>query len=367
MSSGKEQSFLTQTNVFAAAFFVVLIFLLYQAALLLAPFSKALIWAGLIALILFPIYRRLAGLLGGRRGLAAGIMTAATFFVVIVPMVLLFSALTVQVAEIYRSASLSIQSGEWMATWERVKASRWGSFLAHPLIASLNVQDFVIKGLRDMSGGLASQVGEAIRNTLVMIVNFLLMLFALFFFFRDGGTYYEKIMSILPFRTKLKETITQKLRDTFSAVINGMFLIALFQGLMAGLGYAIFGVPFAVLWAFLTAFTALLPVGGATLVWVPASAYLFFTQSPLSGILLALWGLLLVSLPDNFLRPILIGRKANLPTFILFIAILGGLKVYGVFGILFGPIVVSLLTAFIAIYREEYAESRPRGRSSGRR
>jgi predicted PurR-regulated permease PerM len=92
------------------------------------------------------------------------------------------------------------------------------------------------------------------------------------------------------------------------------------------------------------------------LVWVPGALYLYFNGATLQGVLLAIWGALLISLPDNFLKPLLIGRKAKLPTFLLFIGILGGLQVYGFLGILFGPLVVTLLTAFVQIYREEYAE-----------
>jgi predicted PurR-regulated permease PerM len=135
-----------------------------------------------------------------------------------------------------------------------------------------------------------------------------------------------------------------------------VFLIALGQGIMTGIGFALFRVPFAVFWGFLAAFLALLPIGGAALVWIPGALFLLLTGETLRGVLLAVWGAVLVSLPDNFLKPMLIGRKAKLPAFFLLLGILGGLQVYGFLGILFGPLVVTLLTAFVQIYREEYAE-----------
>jgi predicted PurR-regulated permease PerM len=125
---------------------------------------------------------------------------------------------------------------------------------------------------------------------------------------------------------------------------------------MTGVGFFVFRMPFSIFWGFLAAVLALLPVGGAALVWVPGAAYLYLTGSTLQGILLAAWGLVLVSLPDNFLKPLIIGKKAKIPTFILFIALLGSLQAFGVLGILFGPVIVSLLAAFIQIYREEYAD-----------
>ena len=105
----------------------------------------------------------------------------------------------------------------------------------------------------------------------------------------------------------------------------------------------------------LAAVLALLPVGGAALVWLPGALYLFITDATVRGVLLATWGTFLVSLPDNFIKPLLIGKRAKLPTFFLFLGILGGLQVYGFLGILFGPLIVTLLTAFVQIYREEFS------------
>ena len=182
------------------------------------------------------------------------------------------------------------------------------------------------------------------------------MLLSLFFLFRDGERWYASVTRLLPFTQDQQQAIARRFQDTFSAVVNGVFLVALLQGVMTGIGLALFGVPFPVLWGFLAAILALLPIGGAALIWVPAAVYLYLTGSAVSSILLAVWGVVLVSLPDNFLKPLLIGRKAKIPTFLLFIGILGGLQVYGFLGIFAGPLVVTLLTAFVQIYREEFVE-----------
>jgi predicted PurR-regulated permease PerM len=163
------------------------------------------------------------------------------------------------------------------------------------------------------------------------------------------------VADLLPFTAKQKESMARKFMDTFNAVITGLFFIALLQGLMTGIGFALFGVPFPVLWGFLAAFLALLPIGGTALVWIPGAIYLFLTGATIKALLLAVWGIVLVSLPDNLLKPVIIGKKANIPTFFLFIAILGGIQTFGFLGILFGPVVVTLLTAFVQIYREEFA------------
>jgi predicted PurR-regulated permease PerM len=180
------------------------------------------------------------------------------------------------------------------------------------------------------------------------------MLFSLFVFFLRGEEYYRAAMDLLPFTHEQKQSVARKLYDTFAAVINGVFLIALLQGFLTGIGFALFGVPLAVLWGFVAAVLALLPVGGAALVWVPGVIFLFAQDATGKAALLLIWGLAVVSLVDNILKPLLIGRKAKIPMFILFLALLGGLQVYGALGLLFGPLVVTLLMTFIQIYRDEY-------------
>jgi predicted PurR-regulated permease PerM len=342
--------------LFAVVFFGLFLLLLYQMGRLLMPLLSPLLWAAIITLALYPVYKRVEALVKGRKGLAAGIMTLVALLLVIGPAVALLIVLSGQAVHIYQWASSVIQSGKLAEVWSGLTSSFLEPLLSHPALVGLDLKGLFLKGLGEFSSGLTSHLGGMLRNTLVFIVDIVIMLFALFFFFRDGAAYYSSSLELLPFTRRQKEAIARKFADTFSAVINGVFLIALLQGAMTGIGFVVFGVPFAVFWGFLAAGLALLPVGGAALVWAPGAAYLYLGGSTLPGLLLAVWGLALVSLPDNFLRPLIIGRKAKLPTFVLFIALLGGLQLYGILGILFGPLVVTLLTAFVQIYREEYAE-----------
>jgi predicted PurR-regulated permease PerM len=356
LNSRQKPPFFTRSHIFAAVFFALFVFLLYQAARLLLPFLSALLWAGIITLALYPPYRRLLALVRERAALAAGVMTIVTAFLIIGPAIAVLTALASQAADLYHWTSDLLKSGRLAGIWESFLNSPYGALLDHPAIKELDLHGFFIEHLDELSSGLAVQVGGILKNTLLLVANLLIMIFALFFFFRDGEKHYQSVINLLPFTTEQKEGMARKFMDTFNAVIAGVFFIALLQGLLTGIGLAVFGVPFPALWGFLAAFLALLPVGGATLVWVPGAIYLFVTGATLKGILLVAWGVLLVSTPDNFLKPIIIGKKAKIPTFFLFIAILGGIKAYGFLGILFGPVVVTLLTAFVQIYREEFAE-----------
>jgi predicted PurR-regulated permease PerM len=348
--------FITRAHLFALAFFGVFIFLLYQMARLLAPFSAALLWAAIITLALHPLHQRVLRLLKGKPGAASAIMTLITLLAVIGPAIAVLVVFAGQAVDLYQSALQGIQSGKFLELWNRITTSLTEHLRALPLLSGIDVTGLAMKGLGEVSTGIAGQVGFLINETLVLAIDLAVMLVALFFFFRDGESYYRSVMDMLPFSAEHKQSISRRTHDTFKAVINGVFLIALLQGIMTGAGFALFGIPFPVFWGFCAALLALLPIGGAALVWVPGAAFLFFTGSKVSSILFFAWGLILVSLPDNFLKPALIGRKAKLPSFFLFIGILGGLKVYGILGVLFGPLVVTLFMVFVQLYREEYGE-----------
>jgi predicted PurR-regulated permease PerM len=352
-----SEPFLSRSHIFTIAFFGIFLFLLYEMGRLIAPFSADLIWAGIISLALYPLYRRVLTLLRGRAGLTAGIMTLVTLLIVIGPAIALLAVLASQTVDLYQWAAEGISSGAAIEFWQKATSAISQKTMHYPFLAQLDLKGILIKGLSQFSSSLASQVGTVLKDSLLLVIHLFIMLTVLFFFFKNGENYYRTAMDLFPFSGEQKQAIARKLHDTFTAVINGIFLIALGQGMMTGIGFAVFGVPFPVFWGFLAAILALLPVGGASLVWIPGALYLLISGLPVKGILLALWGIVLVSLPDNFLKPLVIGKKANIPTLFLFLGILGGLQAYGFFGILFGPLIVTLLTAFIQIYRDEFSET----------
>jgi predicted PurR-regulated permease PerM len=282
-------------------------------------------------------------------------MTTVALLLIIGPAITMLVILASQSVDLYEWASDIVRTGGITETWERFLQTPLGQLASQLPLDGVELKTKALKSFGDLSSDLASQLGALLKNTLLLALNLIILLIALFFFFRDGERYYHSVLALLPFTDKQKEGIARRFHDTFTAVLNGVFLIAMIQGFLTGVGFALFGVAFPVFWGFAAAVMALFPVGGAALVWIGGAAYLFLTHQTLHGILLAVWGALLVSLPDNFLRPLIIGRKAKIPTFLLFIGILGGIRAYGFLGILFGPVVVTLLLAFANIYREEFA------------
>lgn len=354
MTTGKPV--VTRGHVFAAVFFALFIFLLYQGGQILAPFLSSLLWSAIITLALYGPYQRLLSALGGRATIAASIMTGLAILVIIGPAVAVLVALSSQAVDLYQWAAAMVRTNGIAGLWDQLMQTRLGLLAGQLPLDWPDLRGQVISGFGDLSSLLATSIGVLLKNSLLILLNVLITVIALFFFFRDGASYYQAVLRLFPFSQAQKEAIATRFHDTFTAVINGVFLIAILQGAVSGIGFAIFGVPFPVFWGAMAAIMALFPIGGAAVVWAGGAAYLALTGRTVPGILLAVWGGLLVSLPDNFLRPLIIGRKAKLPTFLLFIGILGGIRVYGFLGILFGPVVVTLLLAFVTIYREEFAE-----------
>lgn len=352
-----QPPFMSRPSLFALAFFGVFLFLLYQMLRLLAPFGSALLLAAMIAVALHPIHSWLVKRLREHQKLSALIMTFFVILLIIGPAITLFGVLTTQAVDVYQGITGGMQAGNLPEAWTEI-IDRFSRRIAeYPHLSTVDIKGFLFKSLGDVSSGLAAQLGSLLKNTFILAVDLMVMLIALFFFFLNGDNYYRFLIDMLPFSSEHKKAVAGKVHDTFMAVINGVFLIALVQGVLTGVGFALFGLPVPVFWGSLAAIVALFPVGGAAIVWLPGVLFLYVKGSVIKSILLLFWGLVFVTLPDNIVKPILIGRKAKIPTFFLFISILGGLSAYGVFGILLGPIVVTLLTAFIQIYREEYANN----------
>jgi predicted PurR-regulated permease PerM len=219
----------------------------------------------------------------------------------------------------------------------------------------LDAASLAVDATRWMSQQLAGQTAALAKNALLTLVNFILMLTALFFFFRDGERMAAAVRDLLPMSEQNKNTVFERTYDTLTAVVQSMLLNAVAQGVLGGIGYwLIGGLTLSVLLGFLTAIASLVPMAGAMAIWAPCAIYLAAIGESGHAIGVALWGLLVVSMVDNVIRPLFIGGKVQLPTFLLLFAILGGLQLYGFIGVFLAPVMVALVISFAQIYRQLY-------------
>ena len=353
---------MSREQLFAAFFFAVFLILLYQLYLFLSAFFAPLLWAAVLALTFYPLTTSLARLFRGNRTLAAFALVLAVTVVAILPSFFLGSVVVRETTRAYRRVHLAVQQGELLQLIEQLRASRLGGLWSHvaPWFAQFNVDlsELVLRSSNWISDQIVGHATSLARNLLVSVAYFVFMLVALFFLFRDGDAMAARLRDLLPMEREHKDEVFARLYATLTAVVQSMVLTAATQGLLAGLGFwLIGGFSFSVLLAFLTALASLIPIAGAFLVWGSASLVLALTGHPAQAAGLALWSALFVSTADNWIKPLFIGGRARLPTFPLLISILGGLKVYGFLGVFLGPVVLTILLAFIDIYRELYREA----------
>ncbi|MBW2447094.1 MAG: AI-2E family transporter [Deltaproteobacteria bacterium] len=345
---------MTRDNLVLAFFFSVFFFLFYQLYLILVPFAAPLILASILVVTLSPVTNRVRKALRGARTPTAMAMLVGTAVVVLVPMVFLLVILADQAAEIYERIK---EGGEtplaapesWLGAMQAWFVERF------PALASLDFGKIASQASRQIAGFIATESRAIVQGMASGVLGLSMMLVALFFLFRDGDSIAANVGGLIPMRPAYKERLSKRVVDTVAAVVQSTVMIAVLQGFVGGLGYALIGgFSVSVLLGFLTGVASLVPIVGAALVWVPAALYLFAADELLRGGGLVLWGVLVVGSVDNFVRPLLIGGRVEIPTFLLLFALLGGLQVYGFLGIFIAPVVVALLLAFVEIYREHY-------------
>jgi len=200
-------------------------------------------------------------------------------------------------------------------------------------------------------------IASIFSSTISAFFSFLLMLLIIFYFLKDGAQWRRAIVVLSPLSDRDDEKIIMRLRQAINSVIKGSFFIALVQGVLMGIGLWIFGIPNSALWGIVAAVASLLPTIGTALVSVPAIVFLFIAGNAAPAIGLLIWSVIMVGMVDNFLSPLIISEKTNVPPLLILFAVLGGLSLLGPVGILVGPLVISLLYTLISIYRNEFKQN----------
>ena len=334
-----------KAQLFNFFFFGILLFLLYQLLHILSPFTGAILVSATLALIFFPLNLWLRRRVVENRTFAAAVSTLTAVLTVVLPL-LVFGWLLLR-----ESRDLYPKTSQWLTNFSQRDLQVQ---LPETLKAywDLDLGDIVTANLKTVQGTITSSGTVLLRNIFFFLVSLVVMIITLFVFFRDGERFLHWLIDILPMDQEYKHRIANQLYLTTMAVVRGLLLTASFQGLVGALGYWLIGIPAPALFGVLTSFAALVPFVGTSLVWLPLSAGMFFWKGAQTGLITLLWGAIAVGLLDNILRPILIGKGAKLPIFLLFLGIFGGMKVYGPLGLLMGPLLVSCVMVFLQIYRE---------------
>jgi predicted PurR-regulated permease PerM len=354
---------MTREQLFRFFYIGVSVFLGYQILLILSPFYTGILGAIVLNLIFIPMHQRIHKALKPRPNLAAGISTLLVVVLLLIPL----SIFTVLLLQELKAAYPALrQYSDMLEGWragEPFVQIEWVNRTLNKLQAVSNISEddlrmFTVNMIDHLLNTL-TDLGKALaRNGFMFIVNMAVTAFTLFFLFRDGPGLFHKFRELIPMDEKHKESVFHQIYITVTAVVRGLFIVAFTQGMLAGVAYYIIGVRSPIILTFCTMLLALVPFIGTPGIWLPVAVYLLVKGMLGKGLFLLLWGTFVVSLVDNFLRPIIIGSGAKLPVLFLFFGLLGGLKMYGPKGLFLGPLVIALIYAFIRIYREEYPNLR---------
>jgi predicted PurR-regulated permease PerM len=332
-------------------FFSVLLYLFY---LIFRPFIIPLLWSGIIAIVLNPLYRYFINKFVKRETLFSLLFTISMFLILVIPAILILFLLAQESIEAFTKYRNVLEGIDLSSYLEKLKNTRLGSIVENFLSSVGSPESIFAKAASTISAFLFHQAQAIAKNTGVLLFRLIIMFAGLFFFLKDGAKIVEYIKNLLPLSEDMKELIIKRLNETVSAVLLGMLITAMVQGFLLSIGFMLFGVGYPVLFGALTFILALLPFGGAVPVWLGGAIYLFLNSRTGAGIGLLIWGALLVSSIDNFLKPILIGEKTQIPFFLLFLSLLGGIMAFGLTGLFLGPVLVAVLLTLSKVYLEEY-------------
>ena len=342
---------------YTKAFFVGLAILVgYILLQVLQPFAGSMAWAIFLAFILNPLHRWLSRKLGDRPGVSAGIITGLTPFVLLIPL----TGLGVSFANQARALISYLQDrnlhldGSLLLRLEQYPIIGPVARLAREQlsVSAADIQDWMSRAAEALLRNVASVGGGVVLSALGTLVGFFFMLFLLFFFLRDGATMFDRLQRLIPVPEDHREQLFDHLASVTRGVFYGIGLTALVQGVMVGIGFAIASLPSPVVFGVLAAILALLPAGGAAIVWIPGMLFLGASGHWGYATFMLVWGVV-VSTSDNILRPILVSRYAPVSAFMVFVGVVGGIGAFGAIGIVVGPVFLALVAAIVD-YFDEY-------------
>lgn len=326
------------------------------------PFLKPLFLAAILSGFLYPVYRSLRKLYRGNK-------SAASVTTILLLIVLIMGPLSAFIGLVARQAiDISNKGIPWLRDHiESGSLSEYRDRLFDKLPPFVQEQLPQQSELLDMLGGTIQTIGNFLFNSASQLTagaaGFLLavfvMLYAMFFFLIDGPKILDRILYLMPLRPDEEEKMLDRFLSVTRATIKGTLIIALVQGLLGGIGFAVAGIQGAAFWGTIMGILSLIPIVGTPIVWVPGGLLLLLNGQIWAGILLLAWGGIVVSSVDNILRPILVGQDTKMPDLLILIGTLGGLYVFGALGILVGPIVCGLFLTALDIYASTFKNALP--------
>lgn len=339
-------------QIVASLFFLIAAIIFYLFYQLLAPFFAPIAWAGVFAILFFPLYEKVLSKVKSK-GFSSLIVCIIIVVLIIGPITYLFVALVSEAANAVAKVNAMIKSGEleqmlaidlpWIEA-AKEKLSRYYD------LSKINLDQIIKQSVESISGVILNQTSWLITNTTRLVFYFILMIFTLYYFFKDGELVVNKMKRLMPLTPSQIKVTFRQLQDVIQATMYGGVVVALVQGLIGGIMFAIVGIPSAVFWGAIMAFLSVIPFVGAFIIYIPAGLILIIGGSYIKGIIVIAVGSVVISQIDNVLRPFLISGRTSMHPLLLFFTILGGVYMFGLLGIVLGPLIAAVFVTLLKIF-----------------
>jgi predicted PurR-regulated permease PerM len=329
-----------QERIFFAALFGLIAIL---AVIIMQPFLSYIVLAGILTYALFPMYRLFRD--HSRPTVAAALSILIVLIVIVLPTFYLVTELVQQVSGAYSSFQVE-------------NVQRIGDYLSGITGNRIDFQDMLQSGLDQIRQSIVALAPDILGSIGELLLGLFIMFFVMYYGFREGETFLAHVRQLLPLDPALKESLFYEVRTVTQAVLYGQVMTAFIQGSLGAIGLLVFGVSNWLFWGAIMIITAFVPVLGTPLIWGPAAASKILEGEMVRGFGLLIYGATIVMNIDNFLRPKLVSERAKVHPVLILIGVLGGLKIFGLVGMLVGPLVLAILVALIKFYEQAYLNQR---------
>ena len=318
---------------------------------MLQPFVNVILWATVLTVVFYPLHKRIRERVASPSG-AAALSTLLVIVLILLPV----TFITIAVVRELSGAADNLQRGVQQLSGPTMPGLSWilDRLRGYVDIDPIAAQQFVAERMQAWGSALAGSTLVMVGGAVGAVVQMALVVFTMFYMFRDGERIRHAVYEMLPLERVQMHDIAVRTREVIGATIYGVLVISAIQGTLGTFIFWILGLPSPLLWGVVMFFLSMIPMAGAFLVWGPAALYLAFTGAYLKAGLLVLWGVLVIGSIDNFLSPRLVGKRASLHELLIFFAVLGGLEVFGVLGLVLGPVVVALTLALVEMARQAH-------------
>lgn len=324
-------------------FFALLLGIIALSFFILKPYFSGLLIALMLAVVAQPAHKKILARFSGRESVSALLTALLVTAVIIIPLTFLGVQAVRETISAYNRVS---------DNFSEIVAPVVNFIDPYFPVSELfpNFRENINEYARQAALFVTRNFASILSNALVMTFNFIITLFALYFFLKDKDKLLGVLKQISPFERAHTERILEKLNLSVYSVVIGVIFVGIVQGVFGGIGFLAFGVPHAVFWGAITAIASLIPGFGTALVTIPAALYVFAAHGTLPGIGMLAWGIIIVGGIDNILRPIFMKRYIDIHPFLIFLSILGGLDYFGPLGVLLGPLVLTLFLALFELH-----------------